>query len=81
MAFGALDVESFQRGPIACGLDAMPVLNWESGCISTAGSGTDHVVSVVGWGKDTGQGQYWFVRNWARQWILPVVSKAWRSTC
>jgi len=71
----------YQCGPIACGIGAMPVLNWESGCVSTAGSGIDYVISVVGWGKDAGQGQYWIVRKWARQRILPVVSKAWRSTC
>ena len=50
-----------QRDPVACGIDAIPVLNWESGCISTTGS--DHVISVVGWGKDAGQGQYWIVRK------------------
>ena len=38
----------YQRGPIACGIDATPVLNWESGCVCTAGSGIDHVISVVG---------------------------------
>merc|ERR1712012_732384 len=46
----AMQNEIYQRGPIACGIDAMPLLNWESGIISTAGSGTDHVISVVGWG-------------------------------
>eukprot|EP00450_Noctiluca_scintillans_P000614 CAMPEP_0194480986 /NCGR_PEP_ID=MMETSP0253-20130528/3610_1 /TAXON_ID=2966 /ORGANISM="Noctiluca scintillans" /LENGTH=352 /DNA_ID=CAMNT_0039320439 /DNA_START=60 /DNA_END=1118 /DNA_ORIENTATION=+ len=61
--------EIYQRGPIACGIDAMPLLNWESGIISTAGSGTDHVISVVGWGKDASQGQYWIVRNsWGEYW-------------
>ena len=53
----------YQRGPIAYGIDAVPVLNWELGCISTAGSGIDNVISVVGWGKDAGQGQNWIVRK------------------
>ena len=70
----------FLRGLVACGIDATPVLNWGSGCIYTAGSGIDHVISVVGWGKDAAQGQYWIVRKWARQWICPVVLKAWRAT-
>ena len=40
--------EFYHCGPIACGIDAMPLLNWESGIISTAGSGTTHVISIVG---------------------------------
>ena len=63
-----------QRNPTARGIGATPVFNWESGCMYTAGS-SDHVISVVGWGKDAAQGQYRIVRKWARQWILPVVSK------
>ena len=38
----------YHCGPIACDIDAMPLLNWESGIISTAGSGTTHVISIVG---------------------------------
>ena len=40
--------EIYHCGPIACGIDAMPLLNWESGIISTAGSGTTHDISIVG---------------------------------
>ena len=40
--------EIYRCGPIACGIDAMPLLNWESGIISTAGSGTAYVISIVG---------------------------------
>merc|ERR1712107_942107 len=69
MRQSAIKNEIYQRGPIACGIDAMPLLNWESGIISTAGSGSDHVISVVGWGKDASQGQYWIVRNsWGEYW-------------
>merc|ERR1719389_1041269 len=47
----AMKKEIYKRGPIACGIDAMPLLNWESGIISKAGDGVDHVISVVGWGE------------------------------
>ena len=47
----AMQKEIYQRGPIACGIDAMPLLNWESGIISDAGSSVDHVILVVGWGN------------------------------
>ena len=57
----AMQKEIYQRGPIACGIDAMPLLNWESGIISDAGSSVDHVISVVGWGNDASQGQYWIL--------------------
>merc|ERR1712110_932735 len=48
----AMQKEIYARGPIACGIDAMPLLNYESGIVTTKGSGTDHVISVVGWGTD-----------------------------
>merc|ERR1712066_738254 len=59
----------YHRGPIACGIDANPLLNYESGIIKTEGEGVDHVISVVGWGKDDKDGQYWIVRNsWGEYW-------------
>ena len=44
----AMQNEIYHCGPIACGIDAMLLLNWESGTISTAGSDTAHVISIVG---------------------------------
>ncbi|CAK9008823.1 unnamed protein product [Durusdinium trenchii] len=49
----AMMKEIFHRGPISCGVDANPLLNYESGIIKTKGEGVDHVVSVVGWGTDS----------------------------
>ena len=40
--------EIYLCGPIVCGIDAMLLLTWESGIISTAGSDTAHVISIVG---------------------------------
>merc|ERR1719198_2601530 len=61
--------EIFNRGPISCGIDANPLLNYESGIIKTKGDSVDHVISVVGWGTDEKDGMYWIVRNsWGEYW-------------
>eukprot|EP00929_Paragymnodinium_shiwhaense_P032370 TRINITY_DN17948_c1_g4_i1.p2 TRINITY_DN17948_c1_g4~~TRINITY_DN17948_c1_g4_i1.p2 ORF type:complete len:337 (+),score=92.49 TRINITY_DN17948_c1_g4_i1:72-1082(+) len=65
----AMMKEIFARGPISCGIDANPLLNYESGVIKTKGEGVDHVISVVGWGTDPTDGFYWIVRNsWGEYW-------------
>jgi len=62
--------EIYARGPISCGIDAVPILDYTGGIVNKRGSGTDHVISVVGWGKDDASGkQYWIVRNsWGEYW-------------
>jgi len=61
--------EIFHRGPIACGIDAVPLLNYESGIVKDAGESIDHVISVTGWGTDPSEGFYWIVRNsWGEFW-------------
>jgi len=65
----AMMKEIYNRGPISCGIDAMPLLNYESGIVKTKGSGVDHVISVVGWGTDPTDGFFWIVRNsWGEYW-------------
>jgi len=64
----AVQKEILARGPIACGIAADPLLNWESGIIKGSGM-VDHVISVVGWGQDATDGGYWWVRNsWGEYW-------------
>ena len=36
--------------------------NCGSSTVAVPGQGTDHVLSVVGWGEDASQGRYWIVR-------------------
>jgi cathepsin X len=66
----AMMKEIYARGPIACGIDANPLLNYESGIITNnKGESVDHIISVVGWGNDAKAGQYWIVRNsWGEYW-------------
>jgi cathepsin X len=66
----AMQKEIFNRGPITCGIDAAPILDYTGGVVSAPGDGIDHVISVVGWGYDAASAkQYWIVRNsWGEYW-------------
>lgn len=57
-------------GPLACGVDAIPILGYTSGIVTEyeRSAKIDHVISVVGWGEDDGV-KYWEVRNnWGDYW-------------
>jgi len=61
--------EIFNRGPIACTIDAGPITGYKSGIAKGWSFMTDHVISVVGWGTDPQDGLYWIVRNsWGEYW-------------
>lgn len=65
----AMMLEIKSRGPIACGIDAEPLLNHESGIVTELSNGMNHVVSIVGWGWDYKEGEYWIARNsWGEYW-------------
>jgi len=66
----AMAKEIMARGPIACGVDAAPILNYTGGIVTDAGAGIDHIISVIGWGTDAAtKTQYWKVRNsWGEFW-------------
>jgi cathepsin X len=64
----AMQKEIYNRGPIACLVDASPLVHYAHGIIQKSGGGTNHVVSVVGWGKESSI-SYWIVRNsWGASW-------------
>merc|ERR1719269_40486 len=65
----AMMKEIYNRGPIACGIDANPLRDYTTGIAKGWSLMTDHVISVVGWGTDPQEGQYWIVRNsWGEYW-------------
>ena len=76
----AMAKEIMARGPIACGIDAAPILDYQGGIVSMAGDQIDHVISVVGWGNDATAGQYWIVRNSHRSLPHPVASPTTHSS-
>jgi len=65
----AMMKEIYNRGPIACGIDADPLDNYTVGIVTAVSSSTNHVISVVGWGTDEKEGLFWIVRNsWGEYW-------------
>lgn len=65
----AMMSEIYHRGPITCGVDANPLVNYTGGILTDVGSEQDHVISIVGWGHDHALGKYWIARNsWGEYW-------------
>jgi len=64
--------EIFARGPIICGMHVTPSFKkYRTGVYSESGvpPTPNHTVSVVGWGVDPAQGEYWICRNsWGTSW-------------
>ena len=62
-----IKAEVFSRGPVAAGVNALPLDEYEGGIIMDSKFWhmmVNHVVSIVGWGTDDESGeQYWIVRN------------------
>lgn len=75
--------EIFNRGPIACGIDANPLRDYTTGIAKGLSIMQYHVISVVGWGTDPEEGLYWIVRNsWGEYWGengYVRVKAGWRS--
>lgn len=65
----AMMKEIYNRGPIACNVDANFILNYTTGIVTKTSDETDHTISVVGWNTDAKEGLYWVVRNsWGEYW-------------
>jgi len=68
----AMKKEIWTRGPIACGVSADPILDYEGGILDVphADKEVDHIISIAGWGYDKEtDSQYWLIRNsWGEYW-------------
>jgi len=62
--------EIYKRGPIACGIDAEPILKYTGGIFeSDSDYEINHIISVIGWGESSEGKKYWIVRNsWGEYW-------------
>jgi len=71
---GANDMkkELWARGSLACGINATDefYFGYKGGVYQSGDqSAIDHVVTVVGWGKDDVNGEFWIIRNsWGTYW-------------
>ncbi len=64
--------EIFNYGPIACSINADPILNYKGGIVDSPDSSKipNHIVSIVGWDYDNNtETSYWIIRNsWGEYW-------------
>ncbi len=64
--------EIYTRGPVAATINAEPIVQYMGGVYTdaTQDKGTNHIVSIVGWGMDEETGKkHWIVRNsWGHYW-------------
>ena len=66
----AMKHEIYNRGPIACGINANEILNYKGGIMNVPNLSRDidHIISIVGWGYSE-PNQYWIIRNsWGEYW-------------
>jgi cathepsin X len=64
--------EIYTRGPVAATINAEPIVTYTGGVFDDKDEsrGTNHIVSIVGWGMDEESGKkHWIVRNsWGQYW-------------
>lgn len=69
----AIMAEVYARGPVAAGINAEPIVEYQGGIVKDhkiLHKLVNHIVSIVGWGteKETGT-KYWIIRNsWGTYW-------------
>jgi cathepsin X len=66
-----IKAEILARGPVACGIDALPLESWNGqGIIDGKTQGdVNHIISLAGWGVTADGTKYWIGRNsWGTYW-------------
>ena len=67
-----IKAEIYARGPVAATINADPLRDYAGGIIDddTASTSPDHIISIVGFGKDPDTGkEFWIIRNsWGEYW-------------
>jgi cathepsin X len=69
-----IKAEIFARGPVAAGVNAEPIVGYKGGIVKDRNllhKLINHVVSIVGWGKE-GETEYWIVRNSWGKHLIPI---------
>jgi len=67
----AIKAEIYARGPVACGINADPLLEYQGGVFDERFKLpiANHVISIIGWGVDNTGLEYWIARNsWGEFW-------------
>jgi cathepsin X len=69
----AIMAEIYARGPVAAGINAEPIVQYEGGIVKDhriLHKLVNHIVSIVGWGTEEETGtKYWIIRNsWGTYW-------------
>ena len=72
-----IKAEIYARGPVAAGVNAEPILDYDGGIVQDDNilhKMINHVVSIVGWGVEDDT-EYWIVRNsWGQYWGKCIIT-------
>jgi cathepsin X len=67
-----IKAEIYSRGPVAAGVNAIPLVDYSGGVIINRNilhKLVNHIVSIVGWSVDENGTEYWIIRNsWGQYW-------------
>jgi len=63
-----IEAEIAARGPVSCGINAIPLEDYTGGILTDYSGGVNHVIQLAGYGNEAGT-NYWIGRNsWGTYW-------------